>query len=187
MDRLIIGHININFLQNKFDALKSIVQGKVDVFVISETKIDESFPVNQFLMEGYTTPTADRNSQGGGILIYVREDIPCRELKSHTLPGDTECIFIELNIRRKYWLLMGGYNPKKESISYFLDRISKVMDKYMGKYENMILLGDFNASVTESTINDFCETYSLQNLINEPTCYKNANNPSSIDLILTNQ
>ena len=61
------------------------------------------------------------------------------------------------------------------------NRVSKVMDKYM------ILLDDFNASVTESTINDFCEMYSLQNLINEPTCYKNANNPSSIDLILPNR
>ena len=56
-----------------FDALKSLVQGKVDVLVIFETKIDESFPVNQFLMEGYTTPLrADRNSQGGGLLICKR-------------------------------------------------------------------------------------------------------------------
>ena len=34
---------------------------------------------------------------------------------------------------------------------------------------------------------DFCETYNLVNLIKEPTCYKNPNNPSSIDLILTNR
>ena len=116
-------------------------------------------------MEEYTTPLrADRNSLGSGILIYVREDIPFREVKSHTLPGDTECIFIELNIRRNKWLLMVGYNPKKESISYFLNLVSKVMDKY----ENMILLGDFNASVTDNTINDFGEMYTLQNLINEP-------------------
>ena len=85
--------------------------------------------------------------------LYVRDDIPCRELKSHTLPGDTECIFIEINIRRNKGPLMEGYNPKKEIISYFLNRVTKVMDKYMGKCENMILLGDFNASVTENTIN----------------------------------
>ena len=34
---------------------------------------------------------------------------------------------------------------------------------------------------------DFCETYNLKNLIKEPTCYKNAQNPTSIDLILTNR
>ena len=33
---------------------------------------------------------------------------------------------------------------------------------------------------------DFCDLYDLENLIKEPTCYKNAENPSSIDVILTN-
>ena len=34
---------------------------------------------------------------------------------------------------------------------------------------------------------DFCEMYGLENLINGPTCFKNANNPSSIDVMLTNR
>ena len=57
----------------------------------------------------------------------------------------------------------------------------------MVNYENMILLGDFNASTNDDTMNEFCQMYNLHNLINEPTCYKNANNPSSIDVILTNR
>ena len=36
-------------------------------------------------------------------------------------------------------------------------------------------------------MNDFCETYNLENLIKEPTCFKNPNNPSSIDVTLTNR
>ena len=32
----------------------------------------------------------------------------------------------------------------------------------------------------------FCENYSLQNLIKQPTCYKNPSRPTCIDLILTN-
>ena len=31
-----------------------------------------------------------------------------------------------------------------------------------------------------------CESYALSRLIKEPTCYKNTQNPSCIDLILTN-
>ena len=34
---------------------------------------------------------------------------------------------------------------------------------------------------------DFCETYNLKNLIDEPTGFKNPNNPSSIDFMLTNK
>ena len=44
--------------------------------MISETKIDESFPNENFLIEGYSRPyRLDRDSNGGGIMLYVREDI----------------------------------------------------------------------------------------------------------------
>ena len=36
-------------------------------------------------------------------------------------------------------------------------------------------------------MSEFCQIYNLHNLINDPTCYKNPNNPSSIDMILTNR
>ena len=64
-NRLIIAHLNINFLANKFEALRTFVVGKIDILLISETKIDESFPLTQFTLEGFSTPfRADRNSQG---------------------------------------------------------------------------------------------------------------------------
>ena len=34
---------------------------------------------------------------------------------------------------------------------------------------------------------DFCDIYSFQNLIKEPTCFKNPTNPKCIDLMLTNR
>ena len=52
------------------------MQSNVDVLLISETKTDSSFPTGQFKIEGYATYRLDRNSNGGGILLYVREDIP---------------------------------------------------------------------------------------------------------------
>ena len=114
-ERLIIAHININHIQNKFDPLVSIVHNKVDIMMISETKIDDSYPTNQFLIEGYSTPfRLDRNAQGGGILIYAREDIPCKELKSKKTSGNIECIFLEINLRKSKWVIMAGYNPHKD-------------------------------------------------------------------------
>ena len=44
--------------------------------MISETKIDDSFPVGNFIIEGFSTPyRLDHDSNGGGIMLYVREDI----------------------------------------------------------------------------------------------------------------
>ena len=60
------------------------------------------------------------------------------------------------------------------------------MDNYSSKYDNFILLGDFNSEPTESAARDFREIYSCKNLIKDNTCFKNALKPSGIDLIITN-
>ena len=74
--RLIIAQLNIISLRNKFDSFAEILHNNVDIHLISETKIDSSFPTAQFKIEGYTTYRLDRNSNWGGILLYIREDIP---------------------------------------------------------------------------------------------------------------
>ena len=57
--------------------LSELIKGFVDVFMISETKLDDSFPEGQFFIDDYHTPFRyDRNGNGGGTLLYVHEDIP---------------------------------------------------------------------------------------------------------------
>ena len=47
--------------------------------MISETKIDKSFPWGQFKINGFIKPVRlDRNSNGGGIMLFVLEDIPAK-------------------------------------------------------------------------------------------------------------
>ena len=66
-------------------------------------------------------------------------------------------------------------------------QVGKEPDKLFPKYENILLMGDFNSEVSEEAMANFCEAYNLTNLINEPTCYKSQVNPSCIDVILTNR
>ena len=69
------GNLNINSINSKFDHMKSLLQEKVDILVLTETKLDNSFPTNQFVIEGYSKPfRLDRNRNGGGLLVYIRED-----------------------------------------------------------------------------------------------------------------
>ena len=181
--RLIIGHLNINSLRNKFEALKYIVSGNLDILIVTESKLDESFPDDQFCMEGYSPPfRADRDAIGGGVIIYVRNDIPCRKVIDHPPTRNLEGIFLELNLRKTKWLLFGGYNPTKGNI---LNLLGPVLDHYMIKYDNFLILGDFNSEMSENAMKEFSDTYNLKNLIKEPTCFKNPLNPSLIDLILT--
>ena len=68
-----------------------------------------------------------------------------------------------------------------------MSSIGDNLDVYLGDYDNYLLIGDFNSEITERAMSDFCETYNLSNLIRDVTCYKNAKNPSSIDVMLTNR
>ena len=86
INRLMIGHININSIRNKFEMLSNSIKGNLDTLMISETKLYLTFPSNQFTIEGYAAPIRfDRNAKGGGIICYIREDIPARLLKIKSL------------------------------------------------------------------------------------------------------
>ena len=54
LNRIIIAHININSIRNKFDMLVDMINGKIDIILVSETKINDSFPSSQFLISGYS-------------------------------------------------------------------------------------------------------------------------------------
>lgn len=188
IERLIIGQLNINSLRNKIDSLKLLMKGNIDILIITETKLDDTFPNQQFYVDGYNPPfRINRTNNAGGVIIYVRGDIPAIELKRHPPPRNIEGIFFEVNLRKTKWLVFGGYNPDKHTINNFLGQLGPILDFYMPIYDNFLLLGDFNSEMCEPAMITFCETYSLINLIKEPTCFKNPLNPSSIDLILTNR
>ena len=81
LDKIVVGHLNTNSIRNKFDFLVHQVKGNIDILMISETKLDENFPPSQLFLDGYSVLFRfDRNGNGGGILLYVRGDIPSKLL-----------------------------------------------------------------------------------------------------------
>ena len=101
----------------------------VDISVITETKLDETFPLGQFYVEGFTMPyRLDRSRYGGGVINYVRGDIPSKILEKHKLPHDIEVIFIELNFRKVKWWLFGTYHPPSQNDQYYFEALDKALD-----------------------------------------------------------
>ena len=85
-------------------------------------------------------------------------------------------------------MLIGTYNLHKDMIRGHLNSMGNKLNELYVKYENIILIGDFNSEMNEDAMNVFCATYNLNfNLVKEPICFKNVDNPSCIDLILTNK
>ena len=142
--------------------------------------------MGQFFIDGFTAPyRLDRNIHGGGVLVYIREDIPSKQLNCHIFPEDIEGIFVEINLRKTKWLLFGSYHPPSQSDQYYFDCVGRSIDKYLN-YDNFLLAGDFNAKETDPCLKSFMFEYDIYCLVKDTACFKNPDNPSCIDPFLTN-
>ena len=77
-NKLVFSHLNINSIRNKFELLTNIIQGKLDILLGS----------GQFIIPGFAPPYRfDRNSKGGGLLLYLGEDIHSKIIFVFELPN----------------------------------------------------------------------------------------------------
>ena len=103
-------------------------------------------------------------------MFYVREDIPATLLSVETLP--TGSIFVEINLWKKL-LVFCSYNLHRGNTSNHLQTIKRNSYLHLSRYDNIIIVGDFNTEIVENSMNALCERYSLSSLIKESSCYKN--------------
>ena len=141
-DNVLIAYLNINSMRNKLTALKEVISDCIDILIIAETKLDESFPTSQLDITGYIPPLrVDRNQHGGGILIYIKEGIPAREISLlESTSKDIEAKALETNLHRIKWLLFGIYRPPSQTDNFFLNEISKNIEHFSTKYENVLVI-----------------------------------------------
>ena len=184
---IIVGYININSIRNKFSDFSIMIKDLLDIIIIAETKLDDTFPKGQFLIEGFKQPyRLDVTANSGGLLVYLKDGIISKELNKENISKQIQAIPIELNIRKQKWLLLPIYKPPNQDPTLFNSEISKLIDIYLKLCENIVILGDFNMEPKDPKMTPLIEDCNLYNLIHNPTCYKTENG-RCIDLILTNK
>ena len=107
-------------------------------------------------------------------------------LTKHNFPNNIEGLFVELNFRKSKWLLGGMYHPPSQPNQYFFKTLGKALDVY-SNYKNVLLIGDLNAQVGQTHLDNFLCQHELWNINKDSACYKNSENPRCIDFILSNR
>ena len=81
----LISYFNINSLKNRtIDAPEVIGKLSLDYFVISETKLDKSFPSAQFNISNYEIRNRrDIDKNGGGLIEFVTKGYKTKRLKDY--------------------------------------------------------------------------------------------------------
>ena len=134
---LIIGHLNItNSVRNKFSRLQQNVLSKTDILVLSKTKTDDSFPDSQFFTEGFKMYRKERTKTGGGLLLYVNENLPGKIINSYKFKENSEIILFEFSVSNKKWLLLGTYRPPSQNDLSFINELNLAWNFFNPIYEN---------------------------------------------------
>ena len=166
---------------------------QLDYFVISEAKLDSRFPSAQFhIRDSEIKNRRDRDKSRGGLIEFDKKGVITKRLKDlQTNLSQTICT--EITISKKRWLCMSVYRPPFSSnIDTFFDELTISLSKAVNKFDNLIVMGDFNIDVTKENCSGFdkleelCNTFNLTNFIKSETCYTN-NHKSTIDLFFKNK
>lgn len=111
-----VAHFNIDSTQNKFEELKLLNDSlKAQILILSENKIDRSYPDDQFRLQGYNMYIRDRCKGGGGVIAYFPTFIPLKRMKLPKTYKTQEAIAVEFTIGRKEILCLALYRPPKQS------------------------------------------------------------------------
>ena len=135
--------------------LSYMIRNKINTPMITELKIDDTFPTSRFVIDGFTEPfRLDCTRNGSGILLYVKNKMIAALLTNHILSEDIEVLFMEIVIGNIKWLFCCSYNPHKSMMTYHLQEIRKGSEFYTSNYEKM---GDFNPQISETLMNYFLQ------------------------------
>ena len=156
------------------------------ISIITETKLENIFPVSQFHIDGYSKRyKLDRNRNGDGIIIYFREDIPSRMLAKGNLQIISKA-YCRTSLQKKSNRLVGGiYHQPSQPDEYIFNTLVKALDVY-SFYEGVLLVGDFNVQIGETNLNTFLHQHEPANINKLPTCHKSSESSNCIDFILSN-
>ena len=67
----LIGHLNINSIRNKVDMLSYMIRNKIDILTISESKLDDTFPTSQIVIDSFTEPFRLDHTRNGLVYYFM--------------------------------------------------------------------------------------------------------------------
>jgi hypothetical protein len=188
-----LSHVNINSLKHKFDYFHSILsEGILDVLCLTETKLDETYSANLFHCKGFKCHRKDRNARSGGIMVFIRDDIPhtrMQQYEFHEANTHVENMVFEITIKQfKFHLLVVYKNPNVSS-EFFTQVVSQTIESLNESWKDSILVGDININMNEENMfeKNVCDVHALYNIVTGSTCFKGVSGTLLDPVVVSNK
>ena len=106
---IIFSQLNVNSLRNKFFPIAQLIKTKLEIFLAADTSADQSFPTQQFSIDGNKVSNKDRKSFGGVLLFCMNENMLCRELTAAEIGSSSETSFLDITLHTRKLLDIDCY------------------------------------------------------------------------------
>ena len=141
---LVMAHLNVCSVKNKVHELNYLTQqNTIHILAVSETHLDVTVHDAEVSIDGYNIFRRDRNTHGGGIAIYIKNDFPAT-LCAEFMPNHLELLWVRVHLPHLKPILIGCcYRPPGTDTQY-LDDLCDLIDRVSDVNGEMFLLGDMN-------------------------------------------
>ncbi len=182
-------HLNAQSLIPCLDELKLWLKNNpYQIITLSETWLDGSVHDTEVNIPGYNIERKDRNRHGGGVAVYVKDDI--RYERRYDVEKETnESIWLEIHLMYQKCMVIGSlYRPQTEGVDYF-DVLSEIVDGVINENKEVVLLGDLNCDFLKKNaltnhMQNFMEMHNFTQLVKKATRIT-ATSKTLVDVILT--
>ena len=124
-----------------------------NIFLISKSKLDDTFADKQFHINSFKIFRCDRNRYGGGLISYAHEGIAFKPLKIPLFDLNIEIIGLELHQIKRKWLFVETYKPPVVNDLEFTNELITILNHFSSKHENLITIFDLNMSIENDPLN----------------------------------
>ena len=164
-------YTNCRSLTSNLDSLRAYTtMNNPDIIAICESWLDDSISDLEIFIPNYYVIRRDRSRKGGGILLYIKDNIPTLSIQHHST---LELLFVELTLKQGPLSIGLLYRPPSADrclteLELFLQSLSP------SKLKSAVLLGDFNIDLLSSTplsheVTSTMLSYHLHQVVTDPT------------------
>lgn len=168
-------HLNVRSLLNHFNDFKTyVLTADYDIVGVTETWLQNYVNDDAVKIENYTFIRLDRPGRGGGIGMYIKNNIQFNILYSE-YSEFVEHMWIKIEISNKVYVFAVVYRPPNTNFDSFLSVFEDTLTEIYSNFDYIICTGDFNTNLFNlecsraDNLSSVCETYNLKQIINEPT------------------
>ena len=176
--------LNCRSLFPKIDDLRLLaLSDPPDIIAVCETFLDQSISSSELAIANLTLIRRDRNRHGGGVALYIREDLPFRVIIKHPW---IELLVVQLSVKKRNITCGIFYRPPSSNSSVLHELEAAIESLPPSKLDSFVLMGDLNINFTSTTssppqISSIMDKISLRQIVSEPTRCTITSTPTVID------